>query len=206
MDISDPSSSLIRRVCARENEAWHRFFTVYRPLVVRYVGKIIRVRGIGWDEHRTEDTVQEVFLRLFRYLRSYQPGRPSVDRDGNPVGGATRFTTYLYRVVVSAVADSARLSRKIVVEYPPPRTEPPDDWIREVQQAIYDSVVNEVRPAMMLNNPNKWRSYEEQLVKGRPAKEVAAELRISKDLVYQNASRVLKLLQDRCHEELEAEL
>jgi RNA polymerase sigma factor (sigma-70 family) len=206
MEIGDPSTSLIRRVCAREDEAWNRFFNVYRPLVARYIGKISRQWGISWDEQLNEDAVQEVFLRLIRSLRNYQPGRPKVGPDGRPVGGTTRFTTYLYQVVISAVADSAKRLRRAAVKPQPPGPEPPVDWIRDLQQAIYDSVVAEIRPGMLLENPKKWLSYEEQLVKGRSAKEVAEELGISTDSVYQNSSRVLKLLQGRCQEELQAEL
>lgn len=278
--------------------------TVYRGVVTRYVRKISGKWGLAWDEFTAEEAVQDVFVKLLRSLPNYQPGRPNVGRHGERLEGVTRFTTYLYKVVFSAVADKTRESRRAVVEPPLPPNGPDDGWRRDILQAILERVAAEVRSRLApyngydlrlmssvndvsaiptagkrlvivsavdhvlhfrifdndgkmvvdtdatrrtaqaaqindlskqldnlwpphelttsekrpvidavtsivgqtSNNPAKWRSFEEHILNHRPANAVAAELGITKDLVYQNASRVLKLVREQCRKEYEEEL
>jgi DNA-directed RNA polymerase specialized sigma24 family protein len=58
----------------------------------------------------------------------------------------------------------------------------------------------------MRDNPVKWSCFELHKVLGRPAKEVAEELGITPDLVYQNVSRILKQIRQRCLAVSEEEL
>ena len=79
---------LVRRACAGDQEA----FTM---LVERHYDRIYRVgaRVLG-DAAAAEDLAQDICIGLVTKLASYH--------------GKSRFTTWLYRVVVNAALDAAR--------------------------------------------------------------------------------------------------
>jgi RNA polymerase sigma-70 factor, ECF subfamily len=61
----------------------------------RFEGKALMIaRGMGASRHDAEDIVQDVFIKLFRYIRSYRSGHS--------------FINWFYRIVVNATRDHLR--------------------------------------------------------------------------------------------------
>ena len=61
----------------------------------RFEGKALMIaRGMGASRQDAEDIVQDVFIKLFRYIRSYRSGRS--------------FINWFYRIVVNATRDHLR--------------------------------------------------------------------------------------------------
>ncbi len=74
--------------------------TAFRRLVQRNQGKVYAMifRLIG-DHARVEDLTQEVFLRVFRTAKRYQP--------------LAKFSTWLYRISANVALNAIRSQRKI---------------------------------------------------------------------------------------------
>ena len=61
----------------------------------RFEGKALMIaRGMGASRQDAEDIAQDVFIKLFRYIRSYRSGRS--------------FINWFYRIVVNATRDHLR--------------------------------------------------------------------------------------------------
>ncbi len=75
--MTDPAASenkkrwLIERCVAGDHDAWEDFYGTYRDLIARTVR---RVYGGGHED--PEDIIQEVFIQLFKSLKTYDPSRP----------------------------------------------------------------------------------------------------------------------------------
>jgi len=82
----DPA--LVERIRAGDGEA-------LRAIVERYQGRIFAlIYGIVRDRHEVEDVAQEVFLKVFTKVHSFD--------------GRSRFYTWLYRVAVNAAKDHVK--------------------------------------------------------------------------------------------------
>jgi RNA polymerase sigma-70 factor (ECF subfamily) len=99
-----------------------------------------------WDRHKAEDLAQEVFLRLYKALPSYEP--------------TARFTTYLYRMARNLWIDTVRAAsvRPKVVSLERPLSATSDTEAGELMPVVApepgDAVsqieaVEEVRRAVM---------------------------------------------------------
>ena len=170
-----------------------------------YVRGRSRDLNLRWGELEIEEVVQDVFIKLFRRL-------PTFVHD--PARG--RFRSYLYRVVMNAIASRARprpARRSSTSGGSTWRTSPVRPGARAgtgrplepglSAHEILDVVLAEVRARIEPVNPNKWASFEEHLLRHRPASAVAAELGIKTSLVYQNAARALAEVRRLCREMFE---
>jgi RNA polymerase sigma-70 factor (ECF subfamily) len=81
----------------------------FESLLKRHESRVLRVlRLLGVHPDDRDDVAQEVFVRVFRYLPSYRPGRP--------------FAGWVYRISVNAVHDHrARTRRRLRDEAPWPQ-------------------------------------------------------------------------------------
>jgi RNA polymerase sigma-70 factor (ECF subfamily) len=72
----------------------------FELLLRRHEGAVVRVlRLLGVPARDREDVAQEVFLRVFRYLGRFRPGRP--------------FSGWIYRITVNAAHDyRSRVGRR----------------------------------------------------------------------------------------------
>jgi RNA polymerase sigma factor (sigma-70 family) len=203
MSTTETHASVIRGASdPRNTEAWDRFHAAYRPLLRRYVFARSRNLGLRWGEGEVEEVVQDVFIKLFRRLPTFVH---------EPTKG--RFRTYLHRVVINAISERGGPRRAgtratggddLDLTNIPDRPEPDDDgWIAEYRRGILAAVLPEVRAKVEPVNSNKWASFERHVLGHRPAAEVAAELGIKPNLVYQNASRVLADVRRLCLETFE---
>jgi len=181
--------SLLERVRDRANAAaWSEFVAIYEPLLIAYV------RKRGMNENDAADVVQDVFTRLVPALARF---------DYAPERG--RFRTWLWQVTHNALADWAR--RRAAHD----RAEhnwadsqeaagvagPDDQWGQMYHRRILEVVLDRVRQS---TQPTSWACFEGRILAGRPAAELAAELGVSENAVYVNASRVLARIREQCAE------
>ncbi len=98
-------------------------------LATRHLATVRRmIHSMTLDDGRADDLAQEVFLRAFRSLGSFQ--------------GRARFTTWLYRIAMNAVHDALARHRRAPISghasLPPDavsRTEPPATRAERVERA-----------------------------------------------------------------------
>ncbi|WP_010587337.1 RNA polymerase sigma factor [Schlesneria paludicola] len=177
--------SLIQRVRNKSDEvAWTEFFTIYHPLLMAYF------RKQGVLEHDAADLVQDLFTRLV-------PAMSRFEFDS----GRGRFRTWLWRVTQNALTDWSRrqVVRNRAEQGWADQHEPTDadgasrEWDEMYRRRILEVGIEQVRQT---TQPATWACFEGKILKGRPASEVAAELGVSTNVVYVNASRVLARLRD----------
>jgi RNA polymerase sigma-70 factor (ECF subfamily) len=185
-------SSLIRRVRdPSDAESWREFQELYEPLLRAYVGRH------GLSEQDLRDVVQDIFLSLVRALPTFE-----LDRSRG------RFRTWLWQVAWHALADWARRQRRqskaedewcqrLAASRPPADQEPDDEWVAAYHRRILENVLARVRAE---SRPMTWSCFEQHLLKGRAAGDVAGELGMSPTAVYTNASRILARVRELCQE------
>lgn len=179
-----PISLLERLRGSFDPEAWDRFVSLYSPVILMWG------RHIGLQEHDAADLTQEVFVKLIQVL-------PTFTYDASK-----GFRRWLRTITLNTWRD--RHKRR--GDRPLPGDEAvladlagPDAlqsfWETEYRQQL----VNRAMALMQADfQPATWRAFWEQVVVGRPAKEVAAELGLSPGAAYAAKFRVL----DRLRQEL----
>jgi RNA polymerase sigma-70 factor (ECF subfamily) len=90
--VDDPEVGLMLRVQQDEAEAFAKLVERYWSQVF---GRIYRHLG---DREESEDMAQEVFLRLYRYRKSYQP--------------RARFATWLFHITQNVIRNAVRSRRR----------------------------------------------------------------------------------------------
>ena len=190
MSELDTHSTLIERVRDPEDgESWQEFVELYEPLLLRFV------LSQGTPMSEAHDIVQEVFTRLLHVI-------PNFDLDRK----RGRFRSWLWSVSRNIVVDWARRTRRqrdAEHEWSDRLANLKDDensriaWCVAHKKRVLEFVLTRVRAATV---PKTWACFEEHLRKGRPAASVAAELDVSANSVYVNASRVLQRIRGLCAE------
>lgn len=177
--------SLIQRVRDQSDQsAWEEFVTIYQPLITAYVRK----RGIM--EHDAADIVQDVLTRLVPAMAAFQ-----FDSQRG------RFRTWLWRVTQNALSDwiGRRAKRDRAEQGWIDQQEPADDdhptseWDELYRRRILEVTMEKVRVS---TQKATWACFEQRILLGRPAAEIAAELGVTSNVVYVNASRVLAKLRE----------
>jgi RNA polymerase sigma-70 factor (ECF subfamily) len=182
-------SLLLRVRDPADAESWREFVSLYEPLLLAYV----RHRGVA--EHDARDVVQEVFGTLFRVLPDF-----ALDHDRG------RFRTWLWRVTHNALVDwsrrrgrraaaedEARKDARVAVE----PEEPEEEWFIAHRRRILEFVLEKVREQ---TSEVTWKCFDLHVRQGRPAAEVGAELGLTSNSVYVNASRVMARVREQCAE------
>jgi len=190
-------TSLLQRVRDQaDEESWRDFVALYEPLLLSYVRK----RGL--TEIDARDVVQDVFILLLRVLPSF-----ALDHTRG------RFRTWLWQVVMNAIADRARRQssrsraedkwregHKAFASAKGVADESDPEWLAAYRQRILDVVLPQVQAQTQAKTGT---CFEERLVQGRPSAAVAAEVGISANAVCVNAARVLAKVRQRCADYLE---
>ena len=170
-----------------DRRAWEEFVDLYTPLVVRYSAS----RGV--PEADRADVVQEIFRAIAKVI-----GRFDYDRD------RAKFRTWLYTVCRSKINNfhNSRERRACVTTFeaggeaienhPDPREE--KDWEDDYRRHMFRWAVQQVRPEF---SPNQWAAFWETAVNERSAKELGAELGMSKGAIYVAKSRVVARLREQ---------
>jgi RNA polymerase sigma-70 factor (ECF subfamily) len=164
-------------------------------MVRSYVASRSQQRGLRLDEYDLDTVVQSVWVKLWKHFDDFQ-----FDRQRG------RFRTFLYAVTVNALVDFIRRNRKHFtgrvsldgVDIDDSRTKPDAEWDLAYRSALWQRIADPLKAELLQDNPLKWESFERHKLLGRPAKDVAAELGITPDLVYQNVTRIMKRARELC--------
>jgi RNA polymerase sigma-70 factor (ECF subfamily) len=168
-------------------ESWRDFVTIYEPLVVAYARKYL-------SEHAARDVAQDVFIHLLKELPKFELDRAK-----------GHFRTWLWKLTHSATIE--RLRREVRHQslehaYRDHQAATRDDraeFQRESQRRVLEHALQKLKP---MEKTRTWACFEQHVRRRRSAAEVAAELGISPNNVYVNASRVLKALRKICKESM----
>jgi RNA polymerase sigma-70 factor (ECF subfamily) len=188
--MSETHSSLLRRVRdPTDAESWREFVALYEPLLLAYL------RTCGLHEHDARDVAQDVFAGLTQTMPGFE-----LDQSRG------RFRTWLWRVTRNAVADWARKQRRranaeeewrkqLADAQVSESSEPDAGWLTAYRKRVLEFLLSRVREE---TQPKTWACFEQYLLRGRPSREVAAELGITTNALYANASRLLARVRERC--------
>jgi RNA polymerase sigma-70 factor (ECF subfamily) len=102
---NDPDAPLLKRVAKGDARA-------VELLVERHAGRMLTLaRRMLGNEADAEDVTQELFLRVWRHARRWQPGR-------------ARFETWMHRVTLNLCYDRLRRRRDVAVDALPELPDP----------------------------------------------------------------------------------
>jgi RNA polymerase sigma-70 factor (ECF subfamily) len=173
------SASLLERLQGRADAAaWERFVNLYTPLLYFWACRL------GLQPQDASDLVQDVFTLLLQKLPdfAYDPQRSF--RNWLRTVFMNKWRQRQRRRAV-APAGEARLS---IVAAP--------DTVTLVDEAEFQQHLT-IRALQLMQaefQPSTWKACWEQVVHGRPAAEVAAELGMTVNAVYLAKGRVLRHL------------
>lgn len=202
--MSTTSTSLIRRICdPQHREAWTEFVATYQAMVRGYVAAKSSRSGARLHDHDVDDVVQSVWIKLWKHSADFHFD-----------GQRGRFRTFLYAITMNALIDFIRRRKKhqaiamdlARIDVLDERIRPDDEWDVAYRAAIWQRIAGPLKAELLQNSPAKWLSFEEHKLRGRPAKEVAEELKIDVTSVYQNTTRVMQEVRRRCQATCEEEL
>lgn len=178
--MSSTRRALLDQVKVNDPQSWTEFVETYRPLITQTV----TLRGVPQND--VQDVVQDVFTRLVREMPRFAYNQ---DRG--------RFRSWLRRVTINAVFDWHRKRQKqstssCDVQSVSSESSETDDLQREMMQTAIEQVKPETRPLT-------WRCFEQHLMLGHKAEDVAMQLGLTTNAVYINSSRVLSRVREFCH-------
>lgn len=178
--ISPTPLSLLERLQGSDHrEAWERFVELYTPLLYAFV------RRNGMDVGEARDVLQEVFLLLWKKLPTFQA-------DPNQ-----RFRGWLWTVVRNKVVDWRRQAAANTLRTVASAIDPESpDTCTDLEEQEYRAhlVAAAMRVVRRDFDERTWKACWEYVAQSRPAAEVARELGLSVDSVYQAKVRVLARL------------
>lgn len=156
-----------------------RFVQLYTPLLYHWA------HGVGLQQSDAEDLVQDVFALLLRKLPEFRYDRNGSFRSWLRVVTLNKWRERCRRTAHEPLADSGRLNQVAA----------PNE-AEVFEEAEYCQHL--VRRALQLLEPEfsstSWRAFQEHVIAGRDAAEVAAELGIRIGTVYAAKSRVMSRL------------
>ena len=167
-----------------DQAAWNRFTELYAPLLYGWA------RRLGLQPNDAADLVQDVFAVLVRKLPEFRL---------EPRTGA--FRRWLRTITLNTWRDRRKRrgdrplpgDEAALAELADPAGLEPF-WEGEYRQHLVNRALSLIQGAF---RPATWKAFWEQVVAGRPAKEVAAELGLTPGAVYAAKLRVLdRLRQD----------
>lgn len=180
--MNSTSVSLLGRLRQPEDqEAWRRFVHLYSPLLYYWA------RGVKLPAADAADLVQEVLLVVVKEMPAfaYDPSRS--------------FRGWLRTIALNKWRERCRRFTNA-----PPREDAELDALAAdsgtdvfAEQEYRQCLVRQALQIMQDEfEPATWKACWEVVVSGRPAAEVAAELKTSVDVVYGAKSRVLRRLRE----------
>jgi RNA polymerase sigma-70 factor (ECF subfamily) len=174
--MDTPASLLQRLRQPGQQQAWARFVRLYTPLLYYWA------RRAGCQEADAADLVQEVLTLLVRKL-------PEFHYDGQK-----SFRRWLHTVTLNKWREGRRRASGTPVQetHGIPDVAGPDDLgafeETEYRNALVRRALEALRPEF---SSLSWKAFQEHVVSGRDAAEVAADLQVRVGTVYAAKSRVL---------------
>jgi RNA polymerase sigma factor (sigma-70 family) len=182
------ASLLIRVRDPADQEAWHEFVEIYRPVILR----LARQKGLQAAD--ADDIAQQVLVSVARAVeqREHDPQR-------------AKFRTWLHRVAHNAIlnaltrgkpdrgsGDSAQLAMLHNRESP---TGPDSDLLQlETRREVFRWAARQVRQEF---HPTTWDAFWLTAVEGRAVDVVAEELSKNKGAIYAARSRIIRRIQEK---------
>jgi RNA polymerase sigma-70 factor (ECF subfamily) len=179
--MKTPVSLLERLRQPGDHDAWHRFVELYTPLIFHWA------RRAGSPAQEAADLVQEVFVLLLQKLPQfhYEPGKS--------------FRAWLHVVTVNKWRETCRgrcappMAGDAALDNLPAPDEAEALWETEYRRQVAGRALQLMQRDF---EPTTWKACWEHGICGRPAKEVAAEMGITVNVVYLSTSRVLRRLRE----------
>jgi RNA polymerase sigma-70 factor (ECF subfamily) len=179
--------SLIERARAGEQEAWNSVVALYAPLVHH------ECRAMGIASQDASDIVQDVFVKVSRGLASFRRDRPG-----------DSFRAWLATIARNCIRDhykknigrpravgGSEMHRRIHDMPEGPSGESTISSGPKTNTFILHRAMRLVQDEF---EPRTWEAFRRVTLEGVPAAEVAAQLGVARDVVYQAKSRVLRRL------------
>lgn len=178
-------TSLLTRLWGRfDPAAWEQFVSLFTPLIYAWG------RQVGLQDPDAADLVQEVFVKLIGILPGF-----TYDAQKGFRRWLRTVTLNTWRDRCKRRAERALPGGEAALAVVAAADEADKFWEAEYRQHL----VNRALALMQADfQPATWKAFWEQVVVGRPAKEVAAELGMTVGAAYAAKFRVL----DRLRQEL----
>jgi RNA polymerase sigma-70 factor, ECF subfamily len=183
---SSTCSGLINLVRARDPDAWQRLVRLYTPLVYRWC----RCAGVAADDAR--DVVQEVFTSVMHSLDDFQDtGRSGSFRAW--LRGITRHRVldHFRRRQSAPLAQGGTGAQAALLQIPAPADPLDTGNERDIEDCLWHRALELVRAEF---TDRTWQAFWLAGVERRVPADVANDLQMTVDAVYQAKSRVLRRL------------
>jgi len=182
---SSTSASLLDRVRANDNAAWQRFVRLYSPLVYAWA------KRWGLKNQDAADVLQDVFHAVARSLGQFRRAE-----NGS-------FRSWLWTITRNKVNDHFRAREAEPVGGTDmqhrlqeiPETEP-EEWSESGECSRAQLVERATQLIRDDFEPHTWQAFWRLAVENHPARDIATELGMSVDAVYQAKARVLRRLRE----------
>jgi RNA polymerase sigma-70 factor (ECF subfamily) len=188
--VSRTSLSLLERVRARDQSAWHKLVKLYGPLVY---GWCLRA---GLQPADAADVGQEVFASLARAIDTFRH-----DREGDTFRGwlftitrnKLRDRSAAPGVRGAGGSDAQRRLSELAVESGHDASPTSDSNEANDVQALCRRAIDLVRGEF---EPQSWAAFSRAFVNGDSPADIAVDLGISVNAVYLAKSRILHRLRE----------
>jgi RNA polymerase sigma-70 factor (ECF subfamily) len=177
--MQSTSASLLERLRGPTNpEAWDRFVQLYTPMLYHWACRV------GLQEADASDLVQEVLILLMRKLPvfEYDPRQS--------------FRAWLLTVTQNKWREICRRRQPLANEGPDTLAEVAAKETADIDEAEYrEQLIQQALRLLRHEFPaSTWAAFEQYVLAGRDADEVAAGLGVKVGTVYAAKSRVLARL------------
>jgi RNA polymerase sigma-70 factor (ECF subfamily) len=173
----------------QNEEAWQAFHARYQEVILTWCRR--RELPLAW----AEDLTQEIWLKLLREIRTYDPAKGRLRswlkavvnntltdfwrrHQRNPERGGVGGTAFLEQLAGLASPRAA------------------DDLSLAIEQQADSSAAKVLARVRARVHETTWQAFSQTLVEERPAREVARALGISISAVYKNTYRVKQILHE----------
>jgi RNA polymerase sigma-70 factor (ECF subfamily) len=184
------ASLLVRLKDRSDQDAWHEFVEIYRPVIFRLA------RRKDMQHEDAEDLAQQVLVAVARAIERWQEDR-----------SRARFRTWLHRVAHNLIINALTRGKPdrasgdsgmLELLAQQPAHGPDSDLLRiEYRREVFRRAARQIRREFQ---PDTWRAFWETAVEGRQVEAVAAELGKSCGAVYAARSRVMRRLKEKVTE------
>jgi len=169
----------------RDGEAWRQFVESYAPLVYGYC----RRRGLG--EFDAADVGQIVFTRISRAIAGFEYD-PQRGKFRHWLGAIVRNEIHRFKAKDRRREQAEGAGEDDLLNHVADSGEDPE-WVEQFNRHVFQLAQERTRGHF--EEPT-WRAFELLWFENRPAAEVAKELNLAVDRVYEAKARVLRRLRE----------
>jgi RNA polymerase sigma-70 factor (ECF subfamily) len=181
------SLSLLHRARHQDQDAWHRLYYLYRPLVLYWCTR----RGVLHEN--ADDVVQEVFRAVARSLDHFRRDRPGDTFRGWLHGITHNVILMHFRRLRGEIQAAGGSDAHDLLEQVCAPTGPLEEDPAEQISDLYRRGLELVRSDF---EDRSWQMFWLSVVEGRRSADVATEMGVTAVAVRQAKSRVLRRLRE----------